>query len=251
MNSQIPTRQSSLSLQILDILVERIRNGEYPAESLLPPETQLAEEYKVSRATIRSAFDHLVTMGLIMRRQGIGTFVRRLSNISDQLNHFIEFFELIRDNGHQPGFEQLSAELIEPRPDLAQNLSLDAGLRVLRVHKVFLADGDPIIFCINHIPQWVFQDVYTPAEAIQPGLTEPFFDFFENRCNQRISNYVSSVRADILRNCPYSSPFNKMDPLTPVLIIDNIGFNYEDRPIHQSIEYHPANLMNFKLIRSR
>jgi DNA-binding GntR family transcriptional regulator len=206
MNSQIPTRQYSLSLQILDILIEKIRNGEYPAESFLPPETQLAEEYKVSRATIRNAFDHLVTMGLITRRQGIGTSVRRISNISDQLNHFIEFFELIRENGHQPGFEQISAELIEPRPDLAQNLSLDTGLRVLRVHKVFLADGDPIIFCINHIPQCVFQDVYTPEEAIQPSLTEPFL----------ISLKTNAINPLVIM-CPPSERISFVNVLTPAL----------------------------------
>ena len=100
-----PVRQSSLSSQILAILVEQIRNGTYPPETPLPPENQLATTYKVSRATIRSAFDRLEAMGLIIRRQGVGTFVRKTSNISNLLNKFIDFPNLIADNGYEPGFQ--------------------------------------------------------------------------------------------------------------------------------------------------
>jgi len=63
-------RQPSLSSQVLDLLMEKIRSGAYPPGSLLPPENELAAEYKVSRATIRSAFDRLEARGLIVRRQG-------------------------------------------------------------------------------------------------------------------------------------------------------------------------------------
>jgi DNA-binding GntR family transcriptional regulator len=55
----------------------------------------------------------------------------------------------------------------------------------------------------------------------------------------------------LLRSCCPPRLFQKLDPLTPVLVINNIGFNHDDRPIHQSIEYHPGNQMEFKLIRSR
>ena len=41
----------------------------------LPPERDLAEEFGVSRITVRKAIDGLVTEGLLVRRQGSGTFV--------------------------------------------------------------------------------------------------------------------------------------------------------------------------------
>jgi len=44
-------RSASLADQVLDILVERIRSREYPPESQLPPENDLATEFNVSRAT--------------------------------------------------------------------------------------------------------------------------------------------------------------------------------------------------------
>lgn len=248
---RIPVRHSSLSSQILGILSEQIRNGAYSPETPLPPENQLAIDFKVSRATIRSAFDRLEAMGLIMRRQGVGTFVRKLSNISNLLNKFIDFPRLIADNGFEPGFEQLRTELIEPTPELIQNFKLTSDARVLEIEKVFFADGDPIIFCINHIPQWVFRDAFSDEQALQPGLTEPILEFLEQKCGQAIAYYVSSVRADILKNCNMPKVFKKVDPLTPMLVIDEIGYNRDEQPVHRSIEYHPGNRMNFKLIRSR
>ena len=122
---------------------------------------------------------------------------------------------------------------------------------VLQVEKVFLADGNPIIYCLNHIPQWVFQSVLSAEQAVQPGATEPFLEFFEQICSQPIAYYIATVRSDLLRNCCPPKIFPKIDALTPMLVIDNIGFNRDDRPIHQSIEYHPGNQMDFKLIRSR
>ena len=249
--NKIPVRQSSLSSQILGILIEQIKNGTYPAETPLPPENQLAASFKVSRATIRSAFDRLEAMGLIIRRQGVGTFVRKSSNISNLLNQFIDFPSLIADNGFEPGYKQLRTELIEATPELEQSFKIGPDEKVLEIEKVFLADGNPIIYCLNHIPEWIFKVEYPGDEIYRPGLTEPILEFLEQMCGQSISYYVSSVRADILKNCLVPKIFKKMDPLTPVLVIDEIGYNRDERPVHRSIEYHPGNRMSFKLIRSR
>jgi GntR family transcriptional regulator len=249
--NKTPVRQSSLSSQILNILMEQIRNDTFPAEAPLPPENQLAVQYKVSRATIRSAFDRLEAMGLIVRRQGVGTFVRKSSNISNLLNQFIDFPRLIADNGFEPGFQQLRTDLITPTPEQLQSFKLAPGARILEIEKLFLADGEPIIYCLNHIPEWVFQGSFSSEEVMQPGLTEPILEFLEVKCGQSVGYYVSSVRADILRNCCAPKVFKSLDPLTPVLVIDEIGYNREEQPVHQSIEYHPGNRMNFKLIRSR
>jgi GntR family transcriptional regulator len=249
--NKTPVRQSSLSTQILSILMEQIRDGSFAPDSPLPPENQLASNYKVSRATIRSAFDRLEAMGLIVRRQGVGTFVRKSSDISNLLNQFIDFPRLIADNGFEPGYQQLRAELITATPEQAKNFKLDPGAELLEIEKVFLADGDPIIYCINHIPRWVFQDAFRDDQVMEPGLTEPILDFLEEKCGQSVAYYVSSVRADMLKTSAIPKVFKNLDPLTPVLVIDEMGFNRDEQPVHQSIEYHPGNRMNFKLIRSR
>ncbi|OGO39584.1 MAG: hypothetical protein A2W35_19930 [Chloroflexi bacterium RBG_16_57_11] len=248
-NKRIPQRQSSITSQVLDILIENIREGAYEEEAL-PSEYQLAHEFEVSRATIRSVLDRLETLGLIYRRQGVGTFIRKSSQISNPLNQFVNFYDLIRDNGFEPGLEQLSAELVNPDMDIRERFHLESDQRVLEVQKLFLANGDPIIYCKNIIPEWVFSGKFTPDELLRPDAIEPgFLSFFEKKCQQPLKYFISDVRAEILIRLPFLNMFKHLDPLTPVLVISEIGFNQQDVPIVESIEYHPGNRMDFKLIR--
>jgi len=251
MKEQILTRKSSLVDQVLDILVDRINNGVYPPGSQLPPENQLADEFKISRATVRTAFSRLEDRKLIQRRQGVGTYVSQLPNISNPLNRFIEFPKLIAGNGYEPGFKQVSAEIIEPETGILEKLQLDASSQVLKIRKIFTANGNPIIYVINHIPVWVFEDHMTCEEATQPGITGKFLEFFEDQCKQTLSHFISTVRADIYENIDAPEEMINEEPYTPVLIIEEIGYNKDDRPIVSSCEYHPGNRMTFRMIRHR
>jgi DNA-binding GntR family transcriptional regulator len=58
-----------------ECIVADITAGKYPVGSLLPPEKQLAETYRVSRHTVREATRKLAESGQISRRPGIGTIV--------------------------------------------------------------------------------------------------------------------------------------------------------------------------------
>ncbi len=61
--------------QIYDILYQRITSSVYKIGEELPPEKSLAAEFGVSISTIRQAVGLLVEEGLIIRKQGVGTFV--------------------------------------------------------------------------------------------------------------------------------------------------------------------------------
>jgi len=251
MNDQIPVRQLSLADQVLDILVERILNGFYPPGSKLPPENELRDEFNVSRSTIRTAVSRLEDRKLVHRQRGVGTYISRQSNISNPLNEFIEFPELIKDNGYEPGYQELSSEVIPADEDILGNLQLEAGSNVLRLKKIFTADGDPIIYVINHIPVWVFDDILSVEEVLKPGITERFIEFFEEICNQRISHFISSVKAEIFDNIDAPELLINNGPNTPVLVINETGYNGNDKPILSSWEFHPGDWMTFRMMRRR
>jgi DNA-binding GntR family transcriptional regulator len=78
---------------------------------------------------------------------------------------------------------------------------LKDGSKLLEIEKVFLADGDPIIYCINHIPDWVFGEAYSAEAVVEPGLTEPILDFLEMKCGQSVAYYVSSAIRSRRRAC--------------------------------------------------
>ncbi len=61
--------------QVRDMLATRISAGEWPPGAMLPNETNLAGEFGVSIGTIRRAVEGLEDMGLVIRKQGRGTYV--------------------------------------------------------------------------------------------------------------------------------------------------------------------------------
>jgi len=60
--------------RIYVLLAEQLREGRFPLGQALPSELQLADQYGVSRVTIRRTLDRLESDGLIRRRRGSGTF---------------------------------------------------------------------------------------------------------------------------------------------------------------------------------
>jgi GntR family transcriptional regulator len=62
--------------QIADVLRERIVGGQYPPGSKLPSETELIEEYDVSRLTVRRALAVLMVEGRTESKRGVGVYVR-------------------------------------------------------------------------------------------------------------------------------------------------------------------------------
>jgi len=73
-NSPIP-----LYHQLAEILQDRIRSGVYGPGELIPSEIGLAKQYNIGRPTVRQAMNLLVNKGLIQRRRGAGTFVKKPS----------------------------------------------------------------------------------------------------------------------------------------------------------------------------
>jgi GntR family transcriptional regulator len=61
--------------QVMDQIAELIRSGQLPPASRLPSVRELSRELLVSLITVRRAYADLETAGLILRRQGQGTFV--------------------------------------------------------------------------------------------------------------------------------------------------------------------------------
>lgn len=67
--------QSPLYQQLMARLKNDILAGVYPSGARIPSEQLLCETYGVSRVTVRKAMLDLVQEGLLVRRQGKGTFV--------------------------------------------------------------------------------------------------------------------------------------------------------------------------------
>lgn len=101
-------------------------------DTLLPPESKLCETMNVSRVTVRKAFSLLENDGLIVRRKGKGTFVKKQQERIKQLHIAI----LIPGNESSNGF---SGNIITGC--LFQSSKSDTRLHIIpmteKIHKIF------------------------------------------------------------------------------------------------------------------
>ena len=77
-----PARRRRIHEDVAEQLRDAILDGRFATGSKLPPERELAEEFRVNRTSIRDAIKVLEGLGLVSVRQGDGATVRPLTDAS-------------------------------------------------------------------------------------------------------------------------------------------------------------------------
>lgn len=75
--------RTPLAEQAADLLLERIRAGEWSLGSKIPGENTLGPQLGVGRSTVREAIRRLAGQGVLATRQGSGVFVASLDIVED------------------------------------------------------------------------------------------------------------------------------------------------------------------------
>lgn len=71
-----PATRLRLGDQLYEQILQKIVSGEYAEGARLPSEKELSEAFEASRPTVREALSRLQVDGLVLARQGSGTYVR-------------------------------------------------------------------------------------------------------------------------------------------------------------------------------
>lgn len=210
----------------------------------IPSETDLANELGVSRTTIRDALSRLELEGAIYRKQGAGTFVNEAGlQIHTRLEEIWGYESVLRAHGYEPLVRILQVEEQPATDSVAADLNLSPTARVLVVHKLFLADGSPVILSINHIPA---QLIDTPFH--NEDFCRPIYQFLSEFCQQHLTYYLSEI-------VPLMAPASLVDtlhlphPHSALLSFEEIGFNQENQPIVKAYSYFRDDLLRLRLIR--
>jgi len=125
-----------------------------PAGQRLPSEPDLAKQLGVSRATLRDAMRTFETQGLVRRRQGSGTFVVGKVQALDSGLEVLESLEtMARRLGLEISLSNLSVDQVVADEDVATNLNLAVGAPLLRVRRVIRADGRPVAYLVDTLPE--------------------------------------------------------------------------------------------------
>lgn len=136
--------------RIQQAVLEQIQRGLFKPGEQLPTETELAQQYQVSRITAKRALDELVRQGRAFRQQGRGTFVAR-TRIRD-ISGFGSFSEDIRARGLIPGAQVLMFREVEPDAGIQERLHLGENEHVYLLKRLRLANAEPVAVETAYLP---------------------------------------------------------------------------------------------------
>lgn len=131
-----------LYLQLRSRLRQAVEGGLLRVGEAIPGERHLAKAAGVSRVTVRRALDDLVADGVLVQRQGAGTFIA--PRIEQPLAWLTSFSEDMRVRGLRPASIWLERTLDRATPDEAMALDLSPGAWVVRIARVRIAGDQPM-----------------------------------------------------------------------------------------------------------
>src|SRR5947207_2870525 len=161
-----------LYARVRERLIERIRSGEWKPGQLIANEFEIAAEFGVSQGTARKAIGDLAAEGLVVRRQGRGTFV-----VEHTPAHVLfRFFNLFDEAGIAVTPDSRSIT-VGPAPagrEERKALGLDEPARVIRITRIRTRNGSPFIAETIALPEALF-----PGLAERKEMPNTLYDLFQ------------------------------------------------------------------------
>ncbi|HEY4988065.1 MAG TPA: phosphonate metabolism transcriptional regulator PhnF [Bradyrhizobium sp.] len=147
--------------QVADGIERGIAEGRFVAGEKLPGETDIAETYGVNRHTVRRALATLAERGLVRAERGSGTYVEA-QRLAYPLRSRTRFSEIVGAGGREPRGQLIDALDDIATRELARELGVKTGTRLIRIEALRLADRTPI--CVS--TSWLSAERFPGAGRI-------------------------------------------------------------------------------------
>ncbi|MFF0147770.1 GntR family transcriptional regulator [Amycolatopsis sulphurea] len=199
--------------QLRERLLDRIRAGEF--DHTFPGELALAEEYGVSRQTVRQALRELRADGTIVAERGRQPRVAEAAEIVQPLGALYSLFAAVE----AAGLAQNSiVRTLDIRADavVAERLSLEGSTPLLYLERLRLAGNDPL----------AVDRVWLPAAIARPLLDADFqrtslYGELHRRAGIRLDHGEEQIRAIV--PSPAERALLGCDPASAAFSICRLG----------------------------
>lgn len=237
-------RTRTISNQVDEILLERIRDGTYSPGSRIPSESELSEELGISRATVRTALAKLAANGLILRKQGAGTFVNaRMRDARAHLGNLWDLVQLIEGNGYRSSIKLLSVERKPATEKESQVLAVEIGDELIHFRRIFHADDRPVILADNAVPSNLLRE---PLENIDGGLH--IKEIFDNYFHQKIAFAITDIHSILIDDEVRSVLGGEVN--RAILQLDVTFYGSNNLPLAYGMNFFDDSILRLSLVQT-
>jgi len=200
----------------------------------LPGERELAELYSVKRSTIQYALGKLAEQGMVYRKRGKGTFIRknnkRVMNISDAAVQGTQgIAALVRSYGIKVRNVVLVCGIISGNRYLESKLGLQEGEPVFALHRVRYGNEEPLAIEYTYVPKNIFSDI----ETMDFNMVS-LYDYMEARGHLPVK-YNKRLR--LAKLFPKEARYLELPVDAPAFYFELVGINGDRHPVEYTESY--------------
>ncbi len=217
--------------KLYELLRKHIFSGVYEEGSLLPSENELCAVYEMARPTVRHALDSLVKDGLILKKQGKGSIVRKPPQNIGILS--------ISGTASAVGVRYLKTDILqkpiikkwpESFPFELSELEKESGC--IYIKRLRFVDDEPVFYDINHLP-----NIHLPRITSRSFENKSLFEIL--RKNYQIEILGGEQKLKAIQPDNQIKQLLKLKAGQPVLHIERkLTTNRENFNIYSTIYYN-------------
>jgi GntR family transcriptional regulator len=224
------------------IMVERLISGQWRPGQLLPSEFAIAAELGVSQGTVRKALDEMTGEGLVVRKQGRGTFVAE----AEDKSILFRFYRLTPNSSPDgdtdsafPDSSYLSQSQGTATQQEQEIFALDASDNVWRFERLRSNQHGPILW-----EQLVLPSRYYPDIAKETRLPNNVYQFYSTQFGIIVAKVNEQLRAVI--TTPEIAQLLEIPAGSPVLEIDRRAVALDDRIVEWRRSLCRSDTMHYR-----
>lgn len=221
------TAITPLYVQLMDEIEREIKIGTYKPGDKIMTEAEMAKEYGVSLITVRNAMGALMEKGLVVRKQGKGTFVTK-PKFSRNMKQLQSFSEMCGQMGVKPGARMLENCLVEADAKTAARLGVEPGSNVVYISRLRFADMEPVAIEKNYFPlKYAF---LLEAKFDDNSL----FDFLRDKSGLKVAS--SEKLIELCRATSDEAKLLEMEKDDYLLFVRSTAFDNNNEPLYAGIQ---------------
>jgi DNA-binding GntR family transcriptional regulator len=208
--------------RLVRILQEQIAAGRLRPGDRLPSESQLCEYHGVSRMTIRRVVNILVEQGLVVTKQGQGTFIK-------PMQFWAATFSLGQLQNLLGDERGIRIKILEASINLAKGrvtgkMAMGRGQRTLFIRRLIVSQDKPIMYHREYL-------IYDPSRPIVESELEvtSLRGLFEGTGNSFIKRSMLSIEATVLKK--EEARLLQAPVGTAAFNLEHLFYDFEERPV--------------------
>lgn len=229
-------------LFIYNDMKNRILNGEFAANEKLPFEKDLCLYYKTSKMTIKKSFDLLVEDGLIIKKRGVGTFIKDInSKEMEKLIVTSQFQGLTSTNPEKKITSKvLHFRIVPASSDVERRLNLDPDTFVYDINRVRYTNGQPT----------VIEQTYMPIDLItglnKHHIKNSLYQYIEEELNYKIQSAHRKI--SVRKATDVEIKHLELEAGDPVAVAEQVAYFDNGRAFEYSFSIHRYDFYSVQFI---